>query len=224
MAVKKIWGHGELCEFIADYARKNMNAGLIFVEHKTSTVHQIPDVLIYRPTCTIELEVKVQRGDFLSDKNKPHRKDPSKGVGDYRFYVAPRGIIKAEELPKHWGLLEVTNKRVIATKVPKNYKCLYGNRGWYVDQLSRLYKYMYNARTSEERKMWLNSIKQTRKELGFIFPEKDSSAESSFLYAAHRQEIIANRQGIVINGKDIIWRRPFEGVMSGAVTEQDDIQ
>lgn len=38
------------------------------------------------------------------------------GVGDFRYYMAPPGIIKPDELPKNWGLLEVHSKiiRVIA--------------------------------------------------------------------------------------------------------------
>lgn len=30
------------------------------------------------------------------------------GMGDYRYFLAPTGIIKVEELPRKWGLLEVS--------------------------------------------------------------------------------------------------------------------
>lgn len=59
---------------------------------------------------SIVVEVKVSRSDFLSDRQKPHRKDPRQGMGEWRYYMCPEGIIKPEDLPERWGLLWV-NKR-----------------------------------------------------------------------------------------------------------------
>lgn len=54
------------------------------------------------------VEVKVSRSDFLRDKHKPHRH--TGGLGDFRYYMCPEGMIKIEDLPDRWGLLWV-NKR-----------------------------------------------------------------------------------------------------------------
>lgn len=56
------------------------------------------------------VEVKVSRADFLSDKNKPHRQRPETGMGEFRYYLCPEGVIQLADLPDRWGLLWV-NKR-----------------------------------------------------------------------------------------------------------------
>ena len=37
---------------------------------------------------------------------------PEKGIGDYRYYLCPYGVIKTEELPPHWGLLYYENDKI----------------------------------------------------------------------------------------------------------------
>jgi hypothetical protein len=56
------------------------------------------------------VEVKMTRGDFLSDRKKPHRQQPEKGMGEFRYYMCPEGVITINDLPDRWGLL-VVNKR-----------------------------------------------------------------------------------------------------------------
>jgi hypothetical protein len=52
------------------------------------------------------IEVKVSRSDFLADRKKPHRQ--AGGMGRWRYYMAPVGLIALGELPAGWGLIEVT--------------------------------------------------------------------------------------------------------------------
>lgn len=52
------------------------------------------------------VEVKVSRPDFLADFKKPHRQVG--GMGNWRYYMAPRGMLRLEEMPAGWGLIEVT--------------------------------------------------------------------------------------------------------------------
>jgi hypothetical protein len=61
---------------------------------------------------SVLVECKVTRGDFLADRAKPFRVKPEKGVGSERFYLTPPGLIKVEELPAGWGLLELRRGRV----------------------------------------------------------------------------------------------------------------
>lgn len=56
--------------------------------------------------CSTLIEVKASRADFLADKNKLHR--TKGGVGQLRYYLAPKGLIDPSELPAKWGLLGVT--------------------------------------------------------------------------------------------------------------------
>ena len=58
----------------------------------------------------IVVEAKVSRADFLADARKPHRLNPSQGVGRWRYYLCPEGLIEPNELPARWGLLYVTRR------------------------------------------------------------------------------------------------------------------
>jgi hypothetical protein len=48
----------------------------------------------------------VTRSDFLADRAKPFRLKPDQGVGCERFYLVPSALVRPEELPVGWGLLE----------------------------------------------------------------------------------------------------------------------
>ena len=50
------------------------------------------------------IECKRTRSDFQGDKHKSFRRN-GYGVGNYRFYLCPSGLIRTEELPARWGLL-----------------------------------------------------------------------------------------------------------------------
>src|SRR5208337_2931128 len=64
-------------------------------------------------TChSVLVECKVSRADFLADREKPFRQKPELGVGCERFYLAPAGLIRLEELPAGWGLLELRNGKI----------------------------------------------------------------------------------------------------------------
>ena len=107
---------GPGCQVAFSEARNGVKAG------------EIPDAIGYRAGVwdegTTLVEVKVSRADFLADAKKPHRLDPALGIGRYRYYLAPEGLIKPEELPERWGLIEATAKgrlRVAAGRVKENH-------------------------------------------------------------------------------------------------------
>lgn len=67
-----------------------------------------PDVWGTNGYDSMLIEVKTSRQDFLNDKKKFARQaqNSKHATGNYRFYLAPVGIIKVEELPENWGLVE----------------------------------------------------------------------------------------------------------------------
>ena len=73
---------------------------------------ELPDGIGWRDGLSILIECKSSRSDFLSDKRKPFRADPSKGMGDWRFYLCPPEVIKPNDLPDGWGLLWATPKTI----------------------------------------------------------------------------------------------------------------
>lgn len=66
------------------------------------------DALLFNSSASFMVETKVTRSDFLADAKKPHRN--SDGVGMYRYYACPEGLIKPEELPEKWGLIYTRDK------------------------------------------------------------------------------------------------------------------
>lgn len=67
------------------------------------------------------IEVKVSRSDWLRELRDPAKAEAAHVVGDRFIIAAPAGIVKHEELPPGWGLLEVTEKRVRMTVQPKTH-------------------------------------------------------------------------------------------------------
>ena len=74
---------------------------------------EMPDAIGWKKAChSVLVESKVSRADFLADRSKICRQKPEIGVGCERYYLAPRGVIRVEELPAGWGLLEVFGREI----------------------------------------------------------------------------------------------------------------
>ena len=101
------FSHRKLVEISYEWLIKR--CGFAFKELR-SLSNECPDVLGFRADESILIECKVSRSDFLADKNKPFRKISCNGMGNYRLYCCPKGLIKKEELPEKWGLIYVNEK------------------------------------------------------------------------------------------------------------------
>lgn len=74
---------------------------------------ETPDAIGWKRAChSVLIECKVSRADFLADRTKPFRQKSELGVGCERFYLTPRDLVRGEELPAGWGLLEFHNRQV----------------------------------------------------------------------------------------------------------------
>jgi hypothetical protein len=73
---------------------------------------------------SVLVESKTSRSDFLADRKKPHRQ--TGGMGDYRYFICPEGVINLGDLPNRWGLLWV-NKRGHVKLMAGHICCLVGN-------------------------------------------------------------------------------------------------
>lgn len=71
------------------------------------------DVIGFRNQVSCLIESKVSRSDFLADRKKPERNGIRVGVGLYRFYICPEGLLKPEDIPDNWGLLYSDGKKVV---------------------------------------------------------------------------------------------------------------
>jgi len=74
---------------------------------------EMPDAIGWKRAChSVLVECKVSRADFLADRNKPFRLNSQMGVGSERFYLVPKGLVRVEELPPGWGLLEYRSREI----------------------------------------------------------------------------------------------------------------
>lgn len=112
--------HAELCNIGERYLRNVMNCK-VTAKELNCVNSEIPDVIGFKETYTYLLEAKTSRSDFFADKKKPFRINSDEGVGDFRYFICEKGLIKIEDLPQKWGLIYVS---------PKG-KCrlIYGNKG-----------------------------------------------------------------------------------------------
>ena len=101
--------HSELVE--AGYKWCLSRCGFAFKELVTlNGSGEVPDVIGFKDDGTFLLEAKTSRSDFSSDKKKRFREHPERGMGDWRFYICPKGMVNISELPELWGLIEVNEK------------------------------------------------------------------------------------------------------------------
>lgn len=102
--------HAALCDVAVKWLKRAHSAGgpgcLVAVsEVAGGWTGEIPDAIGFNlshwETGATVIEVKVSRSDFLSDRKKPHRQ--AGGMGRWRYYMAPVGLIAVSELPAGWG-------------------------------------------------------------------------------------------------------------------------
>lgn len=118
MSPARVRTHASLCAIAARWLRRSHSAGghgcqVAFTECRNND-SEAPDAIGFRAVgwCdgSVAVECKTTRGDFLADARKPHRATPDAGMGRWRYYLAPEGLIDVAELPSGWGLLEVTDR------------------------------------------------------------------------------------------------------------------
>ncbi|OHE80695.1 MAG: hypothetical protein A2X76_01280 [Lysobacterales bacterium GWF1_69_6] len=109
--------HASLCAIAARWLRRSHSAGghgcqVAFTELQSDGENA--DAIGFRAvgSCdgSVVVECKTTRGDFLADARSPQRTEPSAGLGRWRYYLAPEGLIDVAELPPGWGLLEVSDR------------------------------------------------------------------------------------------------------------------
>lgn len=103
--------HEELTRLGAKWLKKQ-GFSVIATEITAVGSRERPDVIGFRSGCSAIIEAKVSRADFFADAKKPERMEAGAGLGIYRFYICPEGLIRPEELPPKWGLLYASGKSI----------------------------------------------------------------------------------------------------------------
>ena len=128
MARRKPVNHAFLVARAVEWLRHSYRCGVILSEQYCAT-GEVPDAIGWKGNCrSVLVECKATRADFLADAGKPFRQHPEEGIGCERFYLAPAGLIAADELPPGWGLLECTGRelRIVAKPARKDQRSAVG--------------------------------------------------------------------------------------------------
>jgi hypothetical protein len=103
--------HAKLVSMAVHWLRR-YRCGVVLSEQACIS-GEMPDAIGWKKAChSVLVESKVSRADFLVDRVKPCRQKPENGVGCERYYLVPRGLIRSEELPAGWGLLEANGREI----------------------------------------------------------------------------------------------------------------
>jgi hypothetical protein len=103
--------HTQLVEKAVHWLR-HYRCGVVLSE-QACVSGEMPDAIGWKRACrSVLVECKATRADFLADRAKPFRLNPEQGVGSERFYMTPPALVKPEELPAGWGLLEMRGSKI----------------------------------------------------------------------------------------------------------------
>lgn len=119
--------HSTLVKIAENWLLKR--CGFVFSE-LTTFAGETPDSIGFRSGSSILIECKASKTDFFADKKKIFRKNPWMGVGVFRFFLCPKNLIRQDELPDRWGLIEVNNKGVARKKIGPRGNIWNGDSEW----------------------------------------------------------------------------------------------
>lgn len=108
----KTWTHNQLVRRMAAWLKNTKRCLIVISELHTRTSETPDNIGFVGGGGSILVECKTSRADFASDAGKSFRRDEEQGMGDYRYFAAPAGIIAPHEIPAGWGLLEVNEHQV----------------------------------------------------------------------------------------------------------------
>jgi hypothetical protein len=91
----------------------------VVLKETVSGAGEIPDAIGWfcGGRFSILIECKAGLVDFRGDRRKRFRRSPERGMGAYRYYLAPPGAIGPDKLPKHWGLLEADGRCILVRRL-----------------------------------------------------------------------------------------------------------
>ena len=107
--------HSELVQRAAKWLRSR-GCGVVLTERASAAV-EVPDAIGWKWGQSHVVECKVSRSDFRADLKKPWHQV---GLGCYRWFLTPEGLLTATDIPDGYGWLECaagrTRKRIEAVR------------------------------------------------------------------------------------------------------------
>lgn len=107
--------HQELVKRAERWLLGTMRCYVVLTE-QYSIAPERPDAIGWNYQRSILVECKTSRADYQSDIRKFSRSKPSYGMGNFRFYLTPPGLLVPDEIPERWGLLEARRTQIRVIK------------------------------------------------------------------------------------------------------------
>jgi hypothetical protein len=110
--------HARLVAMAEAWLRRT-RCGIVLSEQGCAS-GEMPDAIGWKgKNHSIVVECKISRADFLADSDKPWRRQPEIALGCERYFAAPKGMLKPDEMPEGWGLLETDGRELKLIKKSK---------------------------------------------------------------------------------------------------------
>lgn len=97
--------HAELVQRSVAWLKRN-GCRVVLHDPFRTPLYEQPDAIGWRDGLSIVVEAKISLADYRVDAKKPWRANPSLGMGDWRFFITPQGLLDGIDLPAGWGLIE----------------------------------------------------------------------------------------------------------------------
>lgn len=114
--------HDELVKRAVRWLAGTRRCYVVMDEQISFAVAEQPDAIGWRcgGRTSILVECKTSTSDFYADQRKHHRKY-GRGMGSERWYMTPPGLLKPEQIPDGWGLVEVSSRcRIVVQATPRD--------------------------------------------------------------------------------------------------------
>lgn len=133
------YSHSDLVEIGAKWVKKVKRFPIVAKEMKCSGSREQPDVIAFTSNSSLMIECKTSISDFKADFKKPERIGVLNAIGNYRLYLAPKGLIGVDLIPEKWGLLEVDEAGVVEEVKFKIGNIYFGNSSRPIDQADDIF-------------------------------------------------------------------------------------
>lgn len=103
--------HTDLCRLGAEWLLRRHRCAVAAYDVRGIMLRELADAIGWKTDgVSFLIEAKTSRADFFRQMKKPHmaQRNPAPGLGVWRWFITPRGLVKPEELPPRWGLVEVS--------------------------------------------------------------------------------------------------------------------
>lgn len=101
--------HDNLVKLAAKFLKKRH---VVVSTEVVTSEREYADAIGFMGNISTLIECKSNKADFIHDAKKIVRRKPELGMGMYRYFLVPEGLVHISELPPKWGLIETDGASV----------------------------------------------------------------------------------------------------------------